>query len=196
MSIMKTAPSRKRPFGVVAGAGAILAAGVLWAAGVGESAAVSSTAELAPKGLSVLRGPAVTLGDLPDQQRRAIEALGRTLSVELSTVHRAAPGVWVAASGGKTCIFSENTEGIGGSCAPNADAEAGKLGLQVRSMDGDASENIGLAPDGITSVTGRSASGERVAADVVENNVFRVRGEALESLSFVGVGSRQLKVAD
>lgn len=174
---------------------AMLAGAILWATGIGQSKAGDPST--APRGIAVLNEPATPASALLPKQRDAVATIGRLEGVDVSQLHVAAPGVWVASAEGETCLLAENSEGIAASCGSNAEAEAGKLTIDIRSTTSDARETIGLVSDDVEVVSARSKRGTAVDSVAVTNNVFRVKGTALATLNLSGPSlKRTVELAD
>lgn len=184
VNTLKLNTATARTVGLMIGA-CLVAAAILWASGIGRSTAADTAAQV-PQGISLFNQTPTAVTGLPSKQQKAIATIGRLQKIDVGNLYVAAPGVWATTTGGKTCLLAENSEGIAASCGTNADATAGKLGINARSSTTDASENIGLVPDSVTAVSAGDSTGQAVATDKVSNNVFRVKGNALKALTFSG----------
>jgi hypothetical protein len=87
---------------------------------------------------------------------------------------RQAPGTgaWLIPGDGELCLAVEDSEGMGLSCSPLAEANAGHLTFLERSTNGGPNTVIGAAPDGMASAAGHNAAGEAVASALVQSNTY------------------------
>lgn len=167
---------------------AAVAAGGVWAVGIGPSAAAPA-ASSDPSNISLARGTAVPENSMSARERQAFSSARGLLKLNLGAVHAAGNGVWLTSGDGKSCVFVDDGEGIGGGCATTSATEQGKLAFDVRSTTSDERTLTGVVPDGVRTVTARDAAGAVVDSSAVHNNAYQVHGSGIRALELTGDGS-------
>lgn len=68
-------------------------------------------------------------------------------------------------------------------------------GFWIQSTTSDTSEQVGVVPDDVDSVTAKSADGTTVDTATVERNVYRVKGQNIRALVLNGGSHGQIAVS-
>jgi hypothetical protein len=162
---------------------AIAAVAAVGSAGTAPSAVASAPTAEQQHVFPVLRGtPETVVGSAVSQFIRSAD--GRRAGVDAANVHRlVAPdgGTWSVLSGeDRVCLVLENHENVA-TCASDADAAAGRLGVLLidprpggSATDGPATQ-VGLAPIGVVSGTARLDGAGETGVRVDGNGAYVVR---------------------
>lgn len=177
----------------------LIAAAAIWVAGLGSSkaattptpntdAAANVAAIPVTKVAAINAGPE-TSASLPATVKSSITALQKGgADISETTVRKTGTGVWIAPGATQTCLLVANSEGVGATCAINANVNAGLLRLDTHSLTDGTDSYVGVAPDGVDTVAATNQSGDVVDRDTVSNNVYRVKGSQAGTLQFSGTG--------
>jgi hypothetical protein len=172
----------------------LLAAG-LWAVGIGPSRAASVDIPAKPAGVALADTTPVAVGDLGPSVSKDIETLRSIQHSTAGELHDAGDGVWINTDPGRTCLFVTNVDGVGSSCQSDDKVTSRGMMFLARSTTSDASQIVGLVPDGVTSVSAQSEAGSTVAEGAVQNNIYRVSGRGISTLRFNGGSVPSISVA-
>lgn len=130
---------------------------------------------------ALLRAPAAAAP--PDAVLHAVAHAPASYELDPGQARQAPNGAWLIPGGAGSCLAVHDDDGIGMSCAPNAEVEGGHLAFTVRDQKSGEEQITGVAPDGATSVTASNAEGESLTRARVLDNTYELGADNAAQLT-------------